>query len=149
MDQSESAILTMWDADIVPPWLQPWVHRKDEHLINYSPICRAYPRAKDSAAAQPADSGSNNSPGTICPDARLPCPQSIRRLILPKEVPGKWHSRSRWLRVHWTRHSYSSSWSPVSLCFPMACSNRQGTLPHHWKPARKHVSTGRFPHYAQ
>lgn len=108
MDQSESAILTMWDADIVLPWLQPWVHKKDGCLINYSPDCRAYTRAKDSAAAQPADSDGNNSSGAICPDAILPCLHSIRRLILPKGFLGKCHSRSRWLSVHWTRHSYTT-----------------------------------------
>ena len=108
MDQSESAILTMWDTDIVLPWLQPWVHKKDGCLINYSPDCRTYARAKDSVAAQPADSDSNNSSGAICLDARLPCPQSIHILILPKGFLGKCHSRSRWLSVHCTRHSYTT-----------------------------------------
>lgn len=108
MDQSESAIPTTWDADIVLPWLQPGVHKKDECLINYSPDCRAYTRTKDSAAAQPADSDSNNSWGAICLDARLPCLQSICSPILPKGFLGKCHSRSRWLSVHWTRHSYTT-----------------------------------------
>lgn len=44
MDQSESAILNTWDADILLPWLQPWLRKKDGCLINYSPSCRAYPR---------------------------------------------------------------------------------------------------------
>lgn len=108
MDQSESAILTMRDADIVLSWLQPWVHKKAGCLINYSPDCRAYTRAKDSVAAQPADSESNNSLDAICLDARLPCLQSIHRLILLKGFVGKCHSHSRWLSVHWTRHSYTT-----------------------------------------
>lgn len=74
----------MWDADITLPWLQPWVHKNDGGLINYSPGCRAYTRAKDSAAAQPADSENSNSSGAICLDARLSCLQSICKLILPK-----------------------------------------------------------------
>lgn len=108
MDQSESAILTMWDTDIVLPWLQPWVRKKHGCLINFSPDCRAYTRAKDSAAAQPADSDSNNSSSAICLDARLPCLQSVHTLILTEEFLGKCHSRSRWLSVHWTRHSYTT-----------------------------------------
>lgn len=91
------------------PWLQPWLHKKDGCLINYSTDCRAYIRAKDSAAAQPADSDSSTSSGAIRLGARLPGLQSIHRLILPKGFLGKCHSHSCWLSVHRTRHSYTTA----------------------------------------
>lgn len=114
-ESNESAILTMWDADITLPWLQPWVHKNDGGLINYSPGCRAYTRVKDSAAAQPADSESSNSSGAICLNARLSCLQSICKLILPK---GFWKMPFTLTlakcALHKTQLQHSSSFSTCS-----------------------------------
>lgn len=125
MDQSESAILTMWDTDIMLPWLQPWVHKKDGCLINYSPDCRAYTRAKDSAAAQPADSDSNNSSSTICLDARLPWLQSVHKTNPHERVSWKMPFTFMLAKcaLDKTQPHYSSSRSCISLCFSTACCN--------------------------
>lgn len=107
----------MWDADITLPWLQPWVHKNDGGLINYSPGCRAYTRAKDSAAASPADSESSNSSGAICLDARLSCLQSMCKLILPKGfLENAIHTHTKWA-PHKTQLEQSSSWSHSSWWF--------------------------------
>lgn len=136
----------MWDADIMLPWLQPWVHKNDGGLINYSPGCRAYTRAKDSAAAQPADSESSNSSGAICLDARLSCLQSICKLILPK---GFWKMPFTLALAKCapdkTQLQHSSSWSHILLCFSTCSEGYWEPFPTAEKLLENRLTLKHFP----